>query len=78
MAEHETDLAGLELRIIASWALIPSFGDPHEKRALEEFGVVNEDTKRRAKIINYQELYGAGQIFLAKTAGRYPLGGTVG
>lgn len=47
--------------------------DPHSKRALELFGEVTPETRRRAKIINYAEAYGSGQISLSRTSGQYPL-----
>jgi DNA polymerase I-like protein with 3'-5' exonuclease and polymerase domains len=47
--------------------------DPHSERALDLFGEVTPDTRSRAKIINYAESYGAGQISLSRRAGQYPM-----
>lgn len=77
MADLKTNLAALELRILASSDKIPGWVDPHERRALEEFGTVDRDARQRAKEMNWMELYGAGQINLARIAGHYPLKGSV-
>lgn len=46
--------------------------DTHSKEALRIFGVVNEDTRRRAKIINYARDYSSGEIKVGLISGQYP------
>ncbi len=46
--------------------------DIHSQKALELFGEVTPETRRKAKTINYFELYGGGQIGLSLLSGQYP------
>lgn len=46
--------------------------DIHSEKALELFGEVTAETRRKAKVINYSEMYGAGQIKLSLSSGQYP------
>lgn len=47
--------------------------NPHEVTAISIFGVLTEDSYGKAKLINYGEAYGMGEVKLGRIAGQYPI-----
>lgn len=72
----DADYSQIELRILASLAndekMVKTFkenGDIHSLTAKEIFGFVNDETRNRAKIINFSVIYGISAFSLAKDIG---------
>ncbi len=72
----DADYSQIELRILASLAndekMVKTFkenGDVHSLTAKEVFGFVNDETRNRAKIINFSVIYGISAFSLAKDIG---------
>ena len=72
----DADYSQIELRILAALSkdekMLETFkngGDIHSKTALEIFGVVSNETRNRAKTINFSVIYGVSAFSLAKDIG---------
>ena len=73
------DYSQIELRLAAHMADVPALrqafaegADIHSRTALEMFGIVDRDTRARAKTINFAILYGISRWGLAGRLGTEP------